>query len=59
MVVDMSMDSLPLFEAASFLDALATEKILVPEGRRNEPVSLDLQHTPFDEVVYQLGLKIQ
>ena len=58
--VDVCMDGLPLFEAAVFLDALTTETtIVVPRERRNEPVFLELQHVPFEEVLNQLGLTLQ
>lgn len=58
--VDVCMDGLTLFEAAVFLDALATETtIVVPRERRNEPVFLDLQQVPFEEVLKQLGLTPQ
>lgn len=55
-LVDVSMDELPLFDAAQFLGALAAERVVIPAGRKNHPLSLAWKRKPFGEVLTQLGL---
>jgi hypothetical protein len=55
-LVDVSINGLPIFEAATFLNALHTEHILMPLARMSEPISLNLKRRPFSEVLHHLSL---
>ncbi len=54
--VDVSINELPFFEAAGFLNEVHTENIVAPIRRMNEQVSLNLEGRPFVEVLNQLDL---
>ena len=55
-LVDVSTNDLPLFEAATFFNALHRETIVVPVDRMRELVSLNISRKSFGDVVSQLGL---
>jgi hypothetical protein len=58
-LVDVSINDLPLSEAAAFLSAFRREPVLVPAHRLNERISLDLKTRPFGDVLRELGLTTQ
>ena len=58
-LVDVSINDLPLSEAATFLSAFRRERVLVPAHRLNERISLDLKTRPFGDVLRDLGLTTQ
>ena len=55
-VVNVSTNELPLFEVATFFNALHKETIVVPVDRMREPVSLNVDRKSFGDVLNQLGL---
>src|SRR5688572_8449827 len=55
-LVDVSTDGLPLFEVATFFNALLRETIVVPVDRMREPVSLSVSRKSFGDVLKELGL---
>jgi hypothetical protein len=57
--VDVSINDLPIFEAAALLSELCTERVLVPAGKGGEHVSLHVQGKRLGRVLHQLGLTTQ
>jgi hypothetical protein len=55
-LIDVSINDLPLFEAATFLNKNSIERIIVPADRLSEQVSLSVKRKPFAVVLKQLGL---
>lgn len=55
-LVQVSINDLPFFEAAQFLDAVYKETIVVPLDKTSEQVSLNLKSIRFVEVLNKLGL---
>ena len=58
-LVDVSINDLPLSEAAAFLTAFRKERVLVPAHRLNERISFELKTRPFGDVLRELGLTTQ
>ena len=54
--VDVSLLELQLIEAATFLDAVCTTRLLVPADRASERVALDVRRTPLGDVLRDLHL---
>lgn len=57
--VDISINDLPVFEAATFLDSVYTERILVPVGRAKDAVTIQVKGEPLRDIVRQVGLTTQ
>jgi hypothetical protein len=55
-LVDVSIGDLPLYEAATFLNSLSKERIVVPADRMHEAVNINLKSKPLGQVVTQMGL---
>ena len=55
-IVDVSINELPFFEAAKFLNEVHTESIVVPIDKIGGQVSLSLKSKPLVDVLNQLGL---
>lgn len=55
-LVDVTLNDLPLFEVATFLNSVQTESIIVPARRLNEHVTLSVKRKPFSHVLDELDL---
>lgn len=55
-LVDVSINDLPYFEAATFLARVYKERILVPAERASDNVSIQSKAEPMRNVVRQVGL---
>ena len=57
--VDVSINDLPIFEAAALLSEPCTERVLFPMGKGSEHVSVHVQGKRLGGVLHQLGLTTQ
>ncbi|HKY61727.1 MAG TPA: hypothetical protein VJP59_12015 [Gemmatimonadota bacterium] len=55
-LVDVSLNELPLIEAARFLNQVQTESILVPTSRMSEQISRTINRKSVGDVLDELGL---
>ena len=56
-LVDVSVNELPLFDAANFFNTMSRETIMVPAHRGREQLNLSMKRQPFGEVLKRLDLK--